>query len=138
MYAGRKRSCRTEGADTVVAVDLFVDAEQHGAEHAVGDHLVEALLGQIVDRARAVIRADDVGVGVGLGDADTLGDGDRVGDGVSAGVGVGVGVGGGGGQGSPIWLPLLSQCSSADTGEASIGASKSNVAAVNAADTMKR
>ena len=56
VNAGRERSRRAERADAIAAIDLFVDAEQHRAEHPVGDHLVEALLGQILDRFRAGIR----------------------------------------------------------------------------------
>ena len=55
--AGRERSRRAEGADAIAAIDLLVDAEQHRAEHPVGDHLVEALLGEIADRCAAGIRA---------------------------------------------------------------------------------
>ncbi len=54
--ARRERAGRAEGADAVVAVDLLVDAEQHRAEHAVGDHLVEALIGDTADRVAAGIR----------------------------------------------------------------------------------
>src|SRR5882724_5916515 len=39
-----------------MAVDLLVDAKQHRAEHAVGDHLVEALVGEAVDRGAAGVR----------------------------------------------------------------------------------
>ena len=53
VNAGRERTRRTERADAIVAIDLLVDPEQHVAEHAVGDHLVEALSSQIVDRAGA-------------------------------------------------------------------------------------
>jgi hypothetical protein len=60
MDAGRERAGRAEGADAIVAVDLLVDAKQHSAEHAIGDHLVEALFGDIVDRA---------GAGIGTGRA---------------------------------------------------------------------
>ena len=63
VNAGRERSRRAERADAVAAIDLFVDAEQHRAEHPVGDHLVEALPGQIVDRVRAGSRAGRCRVG---------------------------------------------------------------------------
>src|ERR1700691_327604 len=53
MNASRKRYGVPEYADAIAAFDLFVDAEQHRAEHLVGDDLVEALLRQTVDRSRA-------------------------------------------------------------------------------------
>jgi hypothetical protein len=32
-----------------LAIDLLVDAQQHRAKHPVGDHLVEALIGEVAD-----------------------------------------------------------------------------------------
>src|ERR1700722_16601524 len=53
VNAGRKRSGGPESANTIAAIDLFVDAEKHRAEHPVGDDLVEALLRQTIDRSGA-------------------------------------------------------------------------------------
>jgi len=44
---------RAERADAIAAIDLLVDAEQHRAQHPVGDHLVEALVAEIADRSAA-------------------------------------------------------------------------------------
>lgn len=57
MDAGRERAGRSERADAVTAIDLLVDAKQHRSEHAVGDHLVEALIGEAADRVAAGIGA---------------------------------------------------------------------------------
>src|SRR5262249_20434606 len=57
MHAGRERAGRTEEADAIAAIDLLVDAEQHRAEHLVGDHLVEPPAGKSVSRATAVAGA---------------------------------------------------------------------------------
>src|SRR5207237_5642629 len=57
MDSGGERASRAEGADAIAAIDLLVDAEQHRAEHAVGDHLVEALVGEAADRSAAGIGA---------------------------------------------------------------------------------
>src|ERR1019366_7144973 len=56
VNAGRKRSGGTERTDAIAAVDLFIDAQKHRAQHAVRDHLVEALIGQIADRSAAGTR----------------------------------------------------------------------------------
>jgi hypothetical protein len=39
MNAGGKRTRGAERADAVAAIDLFIDAQQHRAEHPVGDSL---------------------------------------------------------------------------------------------------
>jgi hypothetical protein len=56
VNAGGERANRAEGRDAIGAVDLLVDAEQHRAQHLVGDHLVEALARAAAKRVVAVAR----------------------------------------------------------------------------------
>src|SRR6185437_445458 len=53
VHAGREGADRAEGGDAVAAVDLLVGAEQDLAEHLVGDHLIEALVGEAADGSAA-------------------------------------------------------------------------------------